>query len=55
MSGTGIGEDLLRFSDKRVIVFDGETQRLNLLQGNLPFEWAWIVAHRGKVNHSFLH
>ncbi len=44
-----IGSDLLRFSDRPIIVFDAETQRLNTMDDNLPFQWAWIVARKGKI------
>lgn len=44
-----IGADLLRFSDQKIVVFDAESQRLNLQQSNLPYEWAWLVTQRGKI------
>lgn len=50
-----IGADLLRFSDRKIVLFDKESQRLNLLHDNLPFQCAWIVTQRGKVlsRHSY--
>ena len=50
-----IGADLLRFSDHKLLLFDAETQRLNLLHDNLPFEWAFTEAVKNKVirNHQY--
>lgn len=45
-----IGADLLRFSKRRVMVADFESQRLNLLADNLPFEIAWCITdHKGVI------
>lgn len=44
-----VGSDLLRFSDRKIVIYDAETQRVNVLADNLPFEWAWIVVQRGRV------
>ncbi len=44
-----IGADLLRFSDRKIIVFDAETQRVNTAMDNLPFQWAYVITQRGKV------
>jgi DNA polymerase III epsilon subunit-like protein len=44
-----IGSDLLRFSDRKIVIWDKESQRLNLLDDNLPFECAWVVMQRGQV------
>lgn len=41
-----IGADLLRYSDRKLIIPDFETQRLNLMQDNLPFQLAWIVSDK---------
>lgn len=50
-----IGADMLRFSDRKIVLFDFETQRLNLLHDNLPWQAAWCVTQRGKVlsRHSY--
>lgn len=43
-----IGADLLRFSQRKVLLADFETQRLNLMADNLPFELSWAVTtHKG--------
>ncbi len=44
-----IGADLLRFSDRPILVADGESQRVNTMQDNLPFQWAWSKTRRGKI------
>lgn len=44
-----IGADLLRFSDQKITLADGECQRVNTMYGNLPFEWAWVVTRKGKI------
>lgn len=44
-----IGSDLLRFSNRPIIVADGESQRVNTLCDNLPFEWSWIKSVNGNV------
>ena len=44
-----IGSDLLRFSDRKIIVFDAETQRVNTMQDNLPFQWAYAITQKGRV------
>ena len=44
-----IGSELIRFSDRKIVLFDMESQRLNLLHDNLPFEVAWVVMCRGKI------
>lgn len=41
-----IGSDLLRFSDRKAFLFDFESQRLCLLEDNLPFEVSYMVADR---------
>lgn len=50
-----IGSDLLRFNTKQILLVDTETQRLNLLDDNLPFQCSWIVTDKynliKKVNH----
>lgn len=50
-----IGSDLLRFSNRKLIIPDFETQRLNLLDDNLPFQLAWIVSDRTGIleRHSY--
>lgn len=50
-----IGNDLLRFSDRKLLIFDGECQRVNLLEDNRPFQWSWLVAQRNKVIESHNH
>lgn len=44
-----VGSDLLRFSDRKIVIWDKETQRVNTLQDNLPFECAWVVTQRGRI------
>lgn len=41
-----IGSDLLRFSNKPVMLFDFETQRLNVLDNNLLFQCSWIITDK---------
>ncbi len=50
-----VGADLLRFSDRKIVLFDFETQRLNLLHDNLPWQVAWCVTQRGRIlsRHSY--
>lgn len=50
-----IGSDLLRFSDAKIIVADAETQRVNVMQDNLPFQWAHVVTQRGKILETHNH
>lgn len=48
-----VGADLLRFSDRPVLLWDCESFRINTLDDNAPFEIAWIVIDRwGKVLES---
>lgn len=44
-----IGSDLLRFSNRKLLLFDFETSNVNLLEGNLPFQCAFMVADRRRV------
>lgn len=44
-----IGSDLLRFSNKKIVLFDLETRNLNLMLDNMPFQCSWIVADRYKI------
>lgn len=44
-----IGADLLRFSDKKLLFLDMESQRLNLLDDNLPFQCSFIVANKYEI------
>ena len=37
-----IGAELLRFSDRPIVCFDAESQRVNTMMENLPFEWSWF-------------
>jgi DNA polymerase III epsilon subunit-like protein len=50
-----IGSDLLRFSKRKTLLADTETQRLNLLDDNLPFQVAYIVTDKNNVleKHSY--
>lgn len=41
-----IGSDLLRFSDRPVLILDMETQRVNAMEDNLPFQVSWLVVDR---------
>lgn len=47
-----IGSDLLRFSNRKLLFADTETNGLNLMNMTLPFQVAWIVADRYKVLES---
>lgn len=47
-----IGSDLLRFSNKKIFLFDFETQRLNLMEDNLPFQLSWAVADKHSITSS---
>lgn len=47
-----IGADLLRFSNRKLLIFDTETNGLNLQHDTLPFQCAWSVADRFKVLES---
>jgi len=44
-----IGSELLRYSDKKIVLFDLETQRVNIMGDNLPFQCSWIVCDKYKV------
>ncbi len=44
-----IGSDLLRFSSRKILVMDLETQRVNTLVDNLPFQCSWIVTQKGRI------
>jgi len=44
-----IGIDLLRFSDRKIVLFDVECQRLNLLNDNLPFQLSYVISQHGKI------
>lgn len=45
-----IGSDLLRFSDREVVLFDYETNALNqMTPATLPFQCSWLVANRQRV------
>lgn len=50
-----VGSSLLRFSDRPLLFFDGECQRVNTLQDNLPFQWSFVEATRSRVvrNHDY--
>ena len=50
-----IGADLLRFSDRKIIYWDFESQRINCMDDNLPFECSWIVTQKGNIleTHSY--
>ncbi len=50
-----IGSDLLRFSDHKIALFDWETQRLNLLLENLPFQCSIMVVQKGQILHTHNH
>ena len=50
-----IGSELLRFSDRKIALFDFETQRLNIQQDNLPFQCSVVIMQRGKVLGSHNH
>lgn len=45
-----IGSELLRFSNRKLCLFDKETQRVNTQHDNLPFQVSWIVADRQRVH-----
>lgn len=47
-----IGADLLRFSNRKLLFFDCETNGLNLMNMTLPFQTAWIIADRYKALES---
>ncbi len=44
-----VGSDLVRFSEKNAIIWDLETQRLNLVEDNLPFQCSWIIVNKSGV------
>lgn len=44
-----IGSHLLRYSDRELVIFDFEANRVNLLEDTLPFECAFFVANRKSV------
>ncbi len=44
-----VGSELLRFQDVTINLADGECQRVNLLEDNLPFQWAWVETRKGKI------
>lgn len=44
-----IGADLLRFSNRTIILADGECQRVNTQSDNLPFQWSWVKTRKGKI------
>ena len=50
-----IGSDLLRFSTRKTLLADTETQRLNLMESNLPFQCAWIVTDKNGTIESHSH
>lgn len=50
-----IGSELLRFSDRKIALFDFETQRVNTLQDNLPFQCSILIMQRGKILGSHNH
>ena len=50
-----IGAELLRFSDRKIALFDFESQRLNIQQDNLPFQCSIVIMQRGKVLGSHNH
>lgn len=47
-----IGSELLRFSNRKIIYWDMESQRINCLDDNLPFQCSWIVTQKGKVQET---
>lgn len=44
-----IGADLLRFSERKILLLDFESQRLTLLDDNLPFQCSFIIADKYKI------
>lgn len=44
-----IGSDLLRFSNKKIMLFDFETSNLNLMFDNLPFQVSWIICDKNGI------
>lgn len=50
-----VGSDLLRFAERPLLLADGESQRLNLMADNLPFQWSFTQAIRNRVvrNHDY--
>lgn len=44
-----IGSDLLRYSNRPVLLFDKETQRLNLMDDNRPFQCSWIITDKNGI------
>lgn len=44
-----LGPELLRFSDRKLLFHDFESQRVNVVADNLPFQCAWLVADRKRV------
>ncbi len=50
-----IGADLLRFSDQKLLLADGECNRVNLLMDNLPFQWTFMVAQKNRILESHDH
>lgn len=50
-----IGADLLRFSDRKAVVWDLEASNLNLLEGCLPFEISWSISDRHRVHRVHQH
>jgi DNA polymerase III alpha subunit (gram-positive type) len=44
-----IGSDLIRFGDRKILYFDMESQRVNCMDDNLPFQCSWVITQRGKI------
>ncbi len=50
-----VGESLLRFSDRPLLFSDGESNRVNLMEDCLPFQWSFTETVRNRVvrNHDY--
>jgi hypothetical protein len=44
-----VGSDLVRFSNREAMIWDLETQRLLLMEDNLPFQCSWIITNKNGV------
>ncbi len=45
-----LGPELLRFSDRKLCLFDFESSRVNLQMDNLPFQCSFLVVDRQRVH-----
>lgn len=45
-----VGSELLRFSDRKLFLWDFETQRVNVRADNLPFQSSVLIADRKQVH-----